>query len=229
MSSIYLIDFYASSGCSFFHRRHVIGKFIGYLLLLLTTVFTSSLYRVGILLIVALTLLFIAGIPLKQALKWAAYPAFFALIFALAQLGSGLLPYLTLARAVTAALFSIFFFTTTPFPEFLSIFSGISKGLVSFLLFSYRFFFLLLSTVEKKLRIMKLRGGMCWKRLPMNLAKLAGFFFVDFIDRSETIYQTVALRGFTGQIFITSNKRFQFTDLIFIVGILFLISGLLWI
>ncbi len=229
MSSLYLIDYYASSNTSFLHRFHVLAKLIFYFTVLLLMVFSSSFYWLSFFISLILILVLLSHVPLSQVIKWAFFPSFFALIFALSQLGAGLLPYLTMLRAVGAALLSIFFFTTTPYPTVFSLIAKISPSLAAFFLFSYRFFFMLLDSFTRKVRIIRLRGGFRGLKIFSHLSKLTGYFFVELTTRAEKIYRIMELRGFRGSIPVTSFQRFRLRDFLLVAATFFLTGVWLWL
>lgn len=182
------------------------------------SVITKSLVTVALILLVItmnaiavlvadfiLTLLFIvfSKLPLLRILRWALYPAFFAIFFALSQLPySVILPVITMLRAVDAALIMLLFINTTPYPQIFSQLSKVSKTLGNVAFLTYRFFFIFIEQTDKRFTTLKVRGGLAGslKRTIRNLSQFIGSLFIVFMDVSEDTFNAMKVRGYTGKI-----------------------------
>jgi len=214
MSSIYLIDYYSNNIDSPIHKISPISKLLFFLLILLSILFSNRVQHLLILIAIIVSLILIAKLPLLKILKWSLYLAFFASIFAISQIGYGILPILTFLKAESAALLALFIVCTTPYPKIFSMVNKISTTLASTMFLSYRFFFLLIDEVEMKLKCMKVRGGYSGgiiKKIK-NIGSLIGYLLVSSIEKSERIYNALKVRGFRGRIYSLSESKIGIRD-----------------
>lgn len=217
MSSIYLIDHYANKDLPF-QNISTYFKLIFFILILFSIVFSGGFFTLFLIIGVIYILTLFSGLPVKKVFKWALYPTFFALIFTISQIETGL-AYRTLLRAFSAASLSIFFSFCTPYRETFGIISKISPFLGSMLFLTYRYFFVFVSGVERKIKILKVRGGN--KKKLKTIGKTIGFFVINFLTRAERIYKILKIRGFKGKIGRPPALKVSVTDiLILIVGAL---------
>jgi energy-coupling factor transporter transmembrane protein EcfT len=93
---------------------------------------------------------------------------------------------------------------TTPYP---SIFGTLGKVLpslfVTALFLTYRSVFILLNVLEETQHAIYLRGGFQWShpwRSIVNVSNLFGHLIIKGIDASESMYDSMKLRGFKDQI-----------------------------
>lgn len=218
MSSIYLIDYYSNSIDSIIHRSSIISKLIFLVLVLSSILLAKSLINLLFIASTIIILIILAKLPFFKILKWSLFIVFFASLFAVSQIGYGLLPIQTILKALSASLLMLLIICTTPYPEIFSIFNGISTTLASIMFLSYRFFFLLLGEIEMKLSIMKVRGGYSSsliKRME-NIGMLIGSLFISSIEKSERIYNILRIRGFKGRVYYFGEHKFTPRDLLLI-------------
>ena len=232
MSSIYLIDYYSNSIESVLHKASPVSKIVFLFLILISIISSKSIFSLLVIFSVISFLIILAKLPFFRILTWSFYPAFFTSLFAVSQFEYGLLPLQTMFRAVSAALSMIFLACTTSYPALFSLFGRISSFLANIFFLTYRYFFLLIDSIQVKLRLMRIRGGYRGGlvRTLKNIGRLLGLIFVFSIEKSERFYNILAVRGYKG---IISSKRkysFHFFDLILvIIGLSVLIFQILWI
>lgn len=220
MSSIYLIDYYANRKEGFFQKSSVYFKLGFFLFFILSIVFSKSLSFLFLVLFFIYCLSFLIKLPVLKMFKWALYPTFFSLIFALSQWGVGNLPYQTVLRAFSSASVALFFSLITPSHQTFGVICKISPFLGTILFLTYRYLFVLVDKIENKLIFLKKRGGN--KKKIKTISFLIGFFIVDLINRSERIYQILKIRGFRGVIHSEVNFFLNFSGLlIFVFGLFF--------
>jgi len=218
MSSIYLIDYFANTIKSPMHQRTVISKLIFLLLILFSIVISESILILIFVFLTIIALLIAAKLPFLKILKWSVYPAFFASLFALSQIGFGLLPLQTILRAIDAAVLALLIVCTTPYPNLFSLFSKISVILSNVFFLAYRSFFLIIDELQTKIRILKLRGGYAGGpfRTLKNISAVIGQTLIYSAEKSEIIYNLLTVRGYQGIIFSKIKYKFKTLDLILI-------------
>lgn len=209
-SAIYLIDHYANNLNSPMHRASPLSKLIGIALAFGITAFTNSAPALMIEFLLVLMFMALARLPLLRMLEWALYPVFFASLFALSQLPySFILPIVTLFKAMNSALIILLLVSTTPYPELFSIIGTLSQTLGNIAFLTYRFFFLLVDQVDKRLVAMKVRGGLTggWEKKVASLASFVGSIFVVSFEMSENVYSAMKVRGYSGRILCHRKLR----------------------
>ena len=142
----------------------------------------------------------------------------FSSIFALSQLSYGILPIVSIIKAEDAALTMLLIVTTTPYTRIFSLFQRFSTTLTSVLFLTYRFFFLLIESVETKMKVLRVRGGYSGNLLKKlkNVGMVVGQVFITSIDDVEKVYRILMLRGFKGKIYTLKEERFRKEDLLLI-------------
>lgn len=227
MSSIYLIDYYANKKELPFQKMSVYFKLIFFVLTLFSIVTSNSLLILGVVIFTVYSLAVAGKLPFFKVFKWALYPTFFALIFAISQIGSTL-AIRTLLRAFSAASLAIFFSFTTPYQQTFGIISKVSPFLGSLLFLTYRYLFMFISAIERKIKMVKIRGG--GQKKIRSLGKIVGFFIISFLNRSENIYKILKIRGFKGKIGRTPEFKISFYDFfILTIGILIFLINYLYV
>jgi len=204
------VDTIAVLGTSALHRIGAPAKLVAFALVLSAVLVTTN-----VLLIVALALALIAvavglRLPARTLLGFAAYPAIFAALFALATTAGVLGVVLVVGKALCAALAAVLLTFTTPYPY---IFAPIQRGLPALLgdaaLMTYRSLFLLLDRMDKTLTSVRLRAGR-----PQSFAAgarmvttaLGGTLFYS-IDLSQRTYDVMRLRGYEGRLEVAPQPR----------------------
>jgi energy-coupling factor transporter transmembrane protein EcfT len=199
------VDTIAVLGDSALHRIGAPAKLIAFALVLSAVLVTTN-----VLVIVALTIALIAVVvglrlPARTLLGFAAYPAIFAALFALATTAGWLGVVLVVGKALCAALAAVLLTFTTPYPH---IFAPIQRVLPAILgdsaLMTYRSLFLLLDRMDKTLTSVRLRAGRpksLTSGARMATTALGGVLFYS-IDLSQRTYDVMRLRGYEGRLIV---------------------------
>jgi cobalt/nickel transport system permease protein len=199
------LDRWAYQGTSLLHRASAASKVFLMGTVLTAVVISSDLrFMLGIYLIILL-LIRLSHLPILRITVLAAYPAAFALLFALSQAGGGWYrPLLTIMRAQTAAISLLLLLATTGYPQVFALVSRLVPRVLSdALLMTYRLFFVLLERIGRFLSAIRLRGGLSSLQLSTNLRNVAlglGGLFVFSFEKSQRLYDVMNLRGYRGQI-----------------------------
>ncbi len=227
MSEIYLIDKFSSLE-SKIHKLSTFSKIIFIALLVILNLFTSSLLKLAMIFFLILALIRAAKLPLRTLLKISLYPLFFALIFALSQIGYGILPLISLLRAWNISLLILFLFSTTNYLKIFSLIGKISSTLSTLLFLTYRFFFLLLEEIENRIKAAKCRNAfISFSKSIKNAGLIASQILISSIEKSEKMYKALLVKGFTGRIKLAEREEFKLKDLLFILfGIIIFV--ILW-
>ncbi|MDK2800181.1 MAG: cobalt/nickel transport system permease protein [Clostridiales bacterium] len=218
------IDQLANNGKGYLHKASVISKILLTVSLMVSVVVSNRLIQLLFIFLLLILLNIFNRLPLAKILHFAAYPAFFSLVFAMTRfMYSVEAGFIVILKAVDAAITMILLITTTPYPEifsFLRLF--LPKVVVDGMFFTYRIFFILLEKLQKTLVIIKLRGGFKPSNLLFNVKNLAGVIGVLFIhafDMSERMYNIYSLRGYEGKI-LQENRWYKLKKLDYIpIGI----------
>lgn len=213
MSSIYLIDDFANRSGQF-QDMSVYSKLAFFFLVLSSIVITDSFLVLTVILFSVYSLALAASVPVSKIFKWALYPTFFALIFAISQ-SNTYFGLIILLRAFSAASLALFFSFCTPYHKTFGIISKPFPFLASMLFLTYRYFFLFVSGVEHKIKIIKVRGG--GRKKIRSVGKVVGFFVIDFLNKAERIYQILKVRGFNGKIGTVPEFKLKFSDLLLVI------------
>jgi cobalt/nickel transport system permease protein len=202
LSAIYLIDDTANNGRSAMHRASPKTKMFSAGVALGAMIFSTSLSALVSQFFLAIVFQAASRLPVRRLLIWAAYPAFFADIFAISQAQYSLaLSAQTLLRAIDAALLMLLLVNTTPFTRVIATVGKISRTLSNLAFLSYRFFFLFIEEFERRLTAIRVRGGLhgsIWSKV-RNAASLIGLLFVSFIESGEEVYDAIKTRGYQGR------------------------------
>ncbi len=229
MSEIYLIDYYSNSINSFFHKRTVFSKAVFLISIFISVLPSRSFYVFFFIFFNLFIISLISKIPITKIMKWGSCPVIFTLFFALSQLGQGILPLITLARAMTIAFAVILFFCITPYPLVFSKMNKISPFFSGMFLMTYRFFFLIINDIQTRFRMMRVRGGLSGgiRSSLSNVGKLVGSIFISLIERGERIHGLLAIRGYSGKIYLRTKERFSYGDVLIIswAMLIFIVSN----
>ncbi|MGH7889435.1 MAG: energy-coupling factor transporter transmembrane component T family protein [Thermodesulfobacteriota bacterium] len=199
-----LIDYFANTGGSFFHRASPIHKITFVVFVLTSIVITDSLTLLISTYLVLTALVILTRLPFVKVISIAAYPAIFALLFALAGWnGSWTRSGIIVFKALSAALTMTLLIVTTPYP---SVFAAISPFLprmvVEGLFLTYRSLFILLELMGNLIRALRLRGGLSPRMYAKNIANFSsgiGLLLVRGLDLSERLYGVMKIRGYGGK------------------------------
>ncbi len=226
MSSIYLMDDFANREGDF-QKMSVYFKLAFFFFVLASIVFTENPSVLLIVLFSVYLLGFAGSLPITKIFKWALYPTFFALIFAVSQ-ADFYFGALIILRAFSAASLALFFSFCTPYYKTFGVLSKLSPFLASMLFLTYRYFFMFVSGVERKVKMVEIRGGKNKKLRSMG--RIIGFFIISFLNKAEKIYKILKVRGFKGKVGAAPDFKFEAGDFfILLISVLIFVISLTYV
>lgn len=200
-----IVDYWASSGRSAWHRASAGAKIILVLAIVFSAVFSSSVLFLAAAYALVWILVLVSGLPIVPVLGLAVYPALFTIVFVASRWdGTWATAAIYLLRALLAGLAAVWLVGTTPYPD---LFAPISRLLPRFvgdsLFLSYRAFFTLASKMLRLSVALRLRGG--WGRGGVmrrlsNLGQGLGTLVLFSFERSQRVYAVMELRGHSGRV-----------------------------
>jgi cobalt/nickel transport system permease protein len=194
------VDESATLGDSPLHRAGPIPKLVAFAAVLAAVVTSTNVLVVVAVAVVLLAAIPLARLPWRTVLTLAAYPAFFALLFAWAAAPDVLSGALIVAKALCAALAAVLLMFTTPYPQVFAPLQRVLPQIVGdALLMTYRSFFILLGGFERLLLASRLRAGVTAGQ-PVRAAEAAtralGGLVLQTIDLSQRTWDVMRLRGY---------------------------------
>lgn len=201
------IDTSATLGDSWLHRASPIAKLVAFALLLTGVMVTWNILLIISLALMLATAVTSARLDPKLAYSLAAYPALFALIFALASAPDVMTGAVIVMKAMTAALAAITVVLTTPYPYVFAPVQRIVPTIVGdALLMTYRSLFILLGKFSNLLRAARLRAGLSGTH-PVrsgraSMQAMGGLLLYSF-DLAQRDYDVMRLRGYESRLSVT--------------------------
>ncbi len=228
------IDESATLGTSWMHHVSPLSKLAAFVLVLAATVLSWNVLVVSSLAVALLAAAASARLKWRLLLSLAAYPALFALIFAVSAATSVLGGVVIIVKAVTAALAAVILVLTTPYPFVFAPLQRILPTIVGdALLMTYRSLFLLLEKFGNLLTASRLRAGISAGH-PIRSARattraLGGLLLYSF-DLSQRSYDIMRMRGYEGRLRVTlPRSTARHVDAALIAGAVALFAvSLLW-
>lgn len=199
-----VVDESATTGDSPLHRASPIAKLVAFVCVLAAVVLNNNvLVIVGVALVLASAVV-AWRLPGRSIAAFAAYPAFFAAVFALAAAPDLLTGTTLVAKAVTAALAAIVLVFTTPYPQVFAPLQRLVPSIVGdAMLMTYRSLFLLLDRFNELLTAVRLRSGLSAhepvRAVRATTSALGGLLLYSF-DLSQRDYDVMRLRGYEGRL-----------------------------
>ncbi|MDO8879402.1 MAG: energy-coupling factor transporter transmembrane component T [Coriobacteriia bacterium] len=196
------VDRSAVLGDTLLHRAAPTSKLVGAGLLLGAIVTVNDpLVAAGLALSLAGAAAAV-GLPLRQMLPLALYPALFAIVFAFAAAPGPATGALFVLKAVTAALTVVTLMFSTPYPQVFAPIQRITPTIVGdALLMTYRSLFILAEKFSDLLRAVRLRSGVSARqpvRAARATARALGGLLLYSLDLSQREYDILRLRGYEG-------------------------------
>jgi len=228
VADIRMIDYLANKKDSPFHMSSAISKSITTLVIVASVVTNNNLQSLALILGVLIFTLYLSKLPLSKILIWGLYPVIFAGIFALGffvrDVGSlGFvnalyIPGVLILRALCSALSLILLLSTTPYTQVFSLTKRfLPEIIVSTMVLTYRFFFILIEELDDLLRAMYLKGGsLSFGKIRENLGnygKIVGVLLIHSIDMSERMYRIFLVRGYKGIFSLGEEMKWRRFDL----------------
>jgi energy-coupling factor transporter transmembrane protein EcfT len=201
------IDSSATLGDSWLHRASPKAKLLAFGFILLSVVVTWNILVIASLALLLAAVVASARVSPRLAYGLAAYPALFALIFALASAPDLMTGAVIVLKAMTAALAAVTIVLTTPYPY---VFAPVQKIVPTIvgdaLLMTYRSLFILLEKFSNLLRAVRLRSGLARGGLVASgrasMQAMGGLLLYSF-DLSQRDYDIMRVRGYSGRLRVT--------------------------
>lgn len=204
------VDLIATSGRSPLHRAAPPAKLWAFACVLAAVlVNNNALVLAGI--AAALAAVVVATrLPGRPLAMLAAYPAFFAAVFAATTSAGPLDAAVVVAKAVTSALAALVIVFSTPYPQMLApVQRLVPRVLSDALLLTYRSLFLLVEKLEHLVRAARLRAGLAAGR-PVASARSAmlalGGLLLYSLDLSQRTYDVMRVRGYEGRLRVATRS-----------------------
>ncbi len=226
-----IIDYYANHGKSFLHKANALWKIVFTALVISSIILSNEFYMLLGIYISLVTIAVWTRLPVSRIITIAAYPAIFALIFAIAIWnGSWLRAGVIILKALAAALTMVLLIVTTPYPDVFNVIRPIMPRIIAEGLFvTYRSVFILLELTDELIKGLKVRGGITRRKYLRNIRNFSsgiGLLLVKGFDFSEKFYGMMNVRGYGGKITgQNTNMNMNRNDILAIV-IGFLIFGI---
>lgn len=198
------VDESAVLGRSWLHSASPNAKLISLALVLGAVVVTWNVLVTASLALMLVAVATSAGLKPRLTYGLAAYPAIFALVFALSSAPTVMTGTVIVLKAVVAALAAVIVILTTPYPQVFAPIQRVTPGVVGdALLMTYRSTFILLEKFSNLLRAVKLRSGLTAGH-PIRAARattraLGGLLLYSF-DLAQRDYDIMRLRGYEGHL-----------------------------
>jgi cobalt/nickel transport system permease protein len=194
------VDTSATLGRTALHRADPTAKLVAFAAVLAAIVLSTNVLVVASVALVLIAVVVGARLPWRSMLALAAYPAFFALLFAWAAAPDVLSGALIVAKALAAALVAVLLMFTTPYPQvFAPIQRVVPRVVGDSLLMTYRSFFILLDGFSRLTTASRLRAGVT-NGQPVRAASAAaralGGLVLETVDLSERTWDVMRLRGY---------------------------------
>lgn len=227
VADIRMIDYFANKKDSPFHVSSAISKGVATLIIIASVVTNDDLRSLALILGVLIFTLRLSRLPLRKVLTWGIYPAVFAAVFALGIfvrnlaildfVGALYVPAVLILRSICAALSLILLLSTTPYTQVFALTRRfLPELIVSTMVLTYRFFFILVEELADLLRAMHLKGGgISIGKIRENLGnygKIVGVLLIHSIDMSERMYKIFLVRGYQGVFSLGEETRWRSSD-----------------
>lgn len=198
------VDRSATQGASWIHRASATGKLIAFALLICAVVVTWNVFVVAAIVLLVVAAAISGNLDLRLTFGLAAYPAVFAVVFALASAPDAVTGTTIVLKAVAAGLAAVVLALTTPYPQIFAPVQRVVPTLVGdALLMTYRTSFLLLDKLSSLSRAIRLRSGV--RRAggvtgATATAHALGGVVLYSLDLSQRDYDVLRMRGYSGRI-----------------------------
>lgn len=199
------IDYWAHNGESSLHRASPPAKLLAAGLIVAAVIVSADPVLLLVIYLAVVAVIVSTKLPAAQILLLGAYPAIFAILFAISRWnGNPVGAAVVVLKAVDAALAMLMVITTTPYPAVFAVLQRFLPSRVAEALFlTYRSIFLLLAVMGELWTALRLRGGLRPGNHRQNFHNLAmglGLLLVRAVDLSEEIYAVMRLRGYQGRL-----------------------------
>jgi energy-coupling factor transporter transmembrane protein EcfT len=217
------IDRSATSDLGWLHRTAPRAKLWAFALVLAAVVSSWNPFFVLAVALLVYGAAASSNLDLKLTSTLAAYPAIFALIFAVASAPDAVTTGVIVLKAICAALAAVTVILTTPYPQVFAPVQRVVPGVVGdVLLMTYRTTFLLLEKFGNMLRAVRLRAGIRGVH-PVRTARATtqalGGVLLYSLDLAQRDYDVMRLRGYSGRLRIARlQSRSPVVDIVLVVS-----------
>lgn len=216
-----LITLYAERGSSVLHALDPRAKVGALAWLVLLVTLAQSPWLLVLAWAGTIAVYRLAGLPLRELLRWYAIPALFVLSLVVFLVweepgapvleaggivlttGGVLLAVSLVARALATVTFTLVVLMTTRYVHLAALASKVLPSPIDqVFLLSYRFLFTTLGLVDGLLLALRARGGGLVRGVLTSTRLFAGVFALSFVrayDRAERVGQAMAARGYVGR------------------------------
>lgn len=228
------VDQSATLGESWLHRSSPIAKLLAFAIVLAAAMVSWNLLVLAGIAVLLMAAIVSARVKPRLAFTLAAYPAFFAAVFALASAPDVATGIVIVLKAAAAGLAAVTLVLTTPYPQIFAPIQRVVPGIVGdALLMTYRSTFLLLDKFSNLMTAVRLRSGVRVGQ-PVRAARattqaLAGLLLYSF-DLSQRDYDIMRVRGYQDRLRIALPKSASPTRDAALVGFatMVLATSVLW-
>jgi energy-coupling factor transporter transmembrane protein EcfT len=204
MIQLSYLDYSAVEGKSWLHRLSPKWKIIGMVFVLSAIVTVMNLPGLLLLYAILLGLFLLSRIPLK-IFSLTLYPLIFAVLFVFISGFQILFILLVFVKVLCGSTGVVLLLATTPYPSIFRILGRFLPPLfVTALFLTYRSIFILLNVFEDTQHALHLRGGFRWRnpwRSLTNISNAFGHLIIKGIEGSESMYESMVIRGFKNKIY----------------------------
>ena len=199
------VDYWANNGRSNLHRASPTAKLLAAAFIVAAVIGTEDPLLLLAIYLALVALIASTKLPAARILLLGAYPAVFAILFAVGRWnGNPFAAAVVVLKAMDAALAMLMVITTTPYPAVFAVLHRFLPARVGEALFlTYRSIFLLLAVLGELWTALRLRGGLRPAKFPQNSPNLAmglGLLLVRAVDLGEELYAVMRLRGYRGRL-----------------------------
>lgn len=204
------LDTSATTGASVLHRCAPVAKLVCVAGVITAVVISRDAVLLASLSVAMFAAAVACALPWRRVASLAAYPALFALLFAIAAMPGPAAAALVVAKAVTAAMAGVVLMHTTPYPQvFAPIQRVVPATIGDALLMTYRSLFLLLERFSHTLTAARLRAGLVGPqpiRSAATVTRSLGSVLLYSIDLSQRTHDIMVLRGYDGRLAVTTQR-----------------------
>lgn len=197
------IDYYAINGNSWLHKLSAEKKLTTTLLILVAVVFLYDYRILGSIYFILFSIIMLSRVQKLKILALSLYPLIFVSLFILSTKNINTQYMLLLVFKVITA--STAFVTVVFTTSFVEIFKALERFMPSFLVsvlfLTYRSVFILWTTLENLQLAMYIRGKPKLSKPIYSMKILSnalGFLIITAIEASENMYESMRLRGYSG-------------------------------
>ncbi len=199
------IDHWANNWDSYMHRASALSKVVAVGMIIAAVVVTPDFFTLLTIYLATAAAIVSTRLPALRIMAVGAYPAVFALLFAISRWdGTILTPMVIILKALAAALATLMLITTTPYPAVFAVIHGLLPRVVGDGFFlTYRSTFVLLDLAGNLRMALRLRGGLSRRDYVGNVKNISmglGLLLIRSLALSQRVYDAMRIRGYSGRL-----------------------------